>query len=337
MPTKITQFACTGDRGEFKETTVDAPTLKSNEILIKIIASGVCHTDCAFMGPNGLVLGHEPIGRIVEAGNEVKHFKVGDVVGTSYLKEACLSCSACNSGNDVLCSERKMFPEGNSNGFASHQIADSRFVYRIPDHLEPKYAGPLMCAGATVFNSLFTNDVSPTARVAVVGIGGLGHLALQFARGWGCHVTAISTSDDKKQEATSFGAHDFLNSKTIDADSVSECPKFDYILNTVSANIDSDLYMSLLKPNGKLILIGLPNGAVEFKNPIEFVSGQKSYRGAIVGGRHALQQMLEFADRHQIKPTIEEYSLDLDGLSKAIKRCDIGKARYRAVLLAKDE
>lgn len=126
MPTQITQFPCSGERGQFKQTTIEAPALKGTEILIKILASGVCHTDCTFMGPDGLVLGHEAVGRVVEAGPDVKRVQVGDVVGTSYLKEACLSCDACTSGEDTLCDTRKMFPEGNSNGFASHQVADSR-------------------------------------------------------------------------------------------------------------------------------------------------------------------------------------------------------------------
>ncbi|KAG1469987.1 hypothetical protein G6F56_002939 [Rhizopus delemar] len=337
MPTQITQFPCSGERGQFKQTTIEAPALKGTEILIKILASGVCHTDCTFMGPDGLVLGHEAVGRVVEAGPDVKRVQVGDVVGTSYLKEACLSCDACTSGEDTLCDTRKMFPEGNSNGFASHQVADSRFVYKIPDHLEPKYAGPLMCAGITVFNALYMTNIRPTGRVAVIGIGGLGHLALQFANAWGCHVTAISTSYDKKEEAMAFGAHDFLNSKEFTAESTSKIPKYDLILNTVSAHIDWDLHMNLLKPNGTFILIGLVNGSIEFKNPIEFIAGQKSFRGSLVGGRYVIQQMLEFAERHQIKPTIEEYDFTLDGLTKAIGRCEIGKARYRAVLVAKDE
>lgn len=211
------------------------------------------------------------------------------------------------------------------------------FVYKIPDHLEPKHAGPLMCAGITVFNALYTSGVRPTDRVAVVGIGGLGHLALQFARAWGCHVTAISGSPDKKEEALGFGAHDFLNSREFTAESIEQLSKYDLILDTVSANLDWDLYMSLLKRNGQFILLGLPDSSVEFKNPLEILGGQKSFKGSIVGGRYAIELMLEFAGRHNIKPQIEEYDFDLDGLHKAIERCDASKTRYRAVLVAKEE
>ncbi|KAG1401708.1 hypothetical protein G6F60_006205 [Rhizopus arrhizus] len=194
-----------------------------------------------------------------------------------------------------------------------------------------------MCAGITVFNALYTSGVRPTDRVAVVGIGGLGHLALQFARAWGCHVTAISGSPDKKEEALGFGAHDFLNSREFTAESIEKLSKYDLILDTVSANLDWDLYMSLLKRNGQFILLGLPDSSVEFKNPMEILGGQKSFKGSIVGGRYAIELMLEFAGRHNIKPQIEEYDFNLDELHKAIERCDASKTRYRAVLIAKEE
>lgn len=210
-------------------------------------------------------------------------------------------------------------------------------MYKIPSDLEPKYAGPLMCAGITVFNSLYSAKVPPTGRVAVVGIGGLGHLALQFARAWGCHVTAISGSPDKKQEAVGFGAHDFLNSREFTPEYIEKLEKYDVILNTVSADLDWDVYMSLLKRNGEFILMGIPDSSIEFKNPMEILAGQKTFKGSVVGGRYSIQLMLEFAGRHNIKPQIEEYEFNLDGLHTAIERCETSQARYRGVLVAKDE
>ncbi|CAO3656801.1 unnamed protein product [Mucor hiemalis] len=332
-PTTITQYASTSERGKFKEISTEVKSLEPHEVLLKMVACGVCHTDCAFMGQDGSVLGHEPVGRVVAAGSEVKRLQIGDVVGTSYLRSACLECRQCTSGQDCMCYNRKMFPEGNMNGFATHQVCDSRFAYKLPEGMEPKYAASLFCAGVTVFNALHTSKVPPTGRVAVVGIGGLGHLALQFARAWGVHVTAISHSPNKKEEALGFGAHDFLSGKDLTPESIEKLDKYDLILDTVSASLDWDLYLSLLDRNGQFYLIGLPDSSVEIKNPTGLLVDQKAFKGSIVGGRYVVELMLEFAQRHNIKPKIEEYSFDLNGLHSAIERCDKSQTRYRAILV----
>ncbi|CAO3606698.1 unnamed protein product [Mucor fragilis] len=335
--TKITQFPSTGERGVFKEVTIDAPTLKPHDFIMKMVACGVCHTDCVFMGSDGMVLGHEPVGRVVAVGEKVDNMKVGDLVGVSYLKWSCMECRYCLSGEDCMCERRVMFPEGNMNGFASHMTADSRWGFKIPEGMSPKDASVFMCAGITVFNAIYNAKILPTARVAVVGIGGLGHLALQFAKAWGCHVTAISHNTDKKEEALKFGAHDFLCSKDFNEEFIAGVEKYDMIIDTVSANIDFDQYMSLLKRNGYFYLIGLPDAPVTIQKTLPFLQNQLSLRASVVGGRYSISLMLEFAKRHNIKPMIEEYPLDLDGLHKAIDRCDKSKARYRAVLIAQDE
>jgi uncharacterized zinc-type alcohol dehydrogenase-like protein len=169
-----------------------------------------------------------------------------------------------------------------------------------------------------------------------VGIGGLGSLALSFSNKWGCHVTAISGSANKKEEALKFGAHDFLNSKDLSKEYIEKMEKFDLILDTVSASLDWDLYLSLLNKNGALYMIGLPDSAIEIKNPVGLLVEQKSLRGSIVGGRYSIELMLEFAQRHNIKTLLEEYPLNIKGLEAAMERCDKGQARYRGVLLAKD-
>jgi uncharacterized zinc-type alcohol dehydrogenase-like protein len=182
--TTIQQFACTDQKNKFKSISTEVKSLGPHDLLLKTLACGVCHTDCSYFH-EGLVLGHEPIGKVVATGSEVERLKVGDVVGSSFLKLACLDCRQCNSGQDTMCEKRVMFPEGNMNGFASHQVCDSRFAYKLPENMEPKDASVLMCAGITVFQALHGSQIPPTASVAVVGIGGLGHLALQFARAWG--------------------------------------------------------------------------------------------------------------------------------------------------------
>lgn len=207
----------------FKEESFDVPDLNPFEVYIKIKACGVCYTDLyKLAAKSDVVAGHETVGQVVETGSFVKHLKVGDIVGYvawdnyawrwtvfrflqalfdrfaffnsfGYLKWSCLDCEQCTSGNEILCPERVRFPEG-LGGFAHNAVFDSRFCYKIPETIEPKYAGPLMCAGATVFSAIYNYNINPTHRVGVVGIGGLGHLALQFAKAWGCYVVAISTN-----------------------------------------------------------------------------------------------------------------------------------------------
>jgi uncharacterized zinc-type alcohol dehydrogenase-like protein len=211
-----------------------------------------------------------------------------------------------------------------------------RFTYKIPESMDPVVAAPLMCAGITVFNSLHRSQIPPTGRIAVVGIGGLGHLALQFARAWGCHVTAISHSANKKEEAFSFGAHDFLSSKDFTPEYIAKLEKYDLVLHTVSQNLDFDLYFGLLKRNATFYMVGIPEGPITLQNPTHLLVNQNSFKGGIVGGRYPIELMLEFAQRHNIKAKIEEYSYDIKGLEEAIARCDVSATRYRAVLVAKD-
>jgi uncharacterized zinc-type alcohol dehydrogenase-like protein len=192
-----------------------------------------------------------------------------------------------------------------------------------------------MCAGVTVFNAIYSNKVLPTARVGIIGIGGLGHLALQFARAWGCHVTAISHSTNKKEEAHKFGAHDFLVDKDANPDALSETEKFDFIFDTVSEPIDYEIYYKLLKRNGNFTLIGIPSEPLTVKNPLAFIQSQLDIKGSVIGGRLAIELMLEFASRHNIKAQLEEYPFNLEGLEKAIDTCNKGKARYRAILVRK--
>lgn len=208
-----------------------------------------------------------------------------------------------------------------------------RFAFKVPESLEPKHAAILMCAGITVFNAIYSNKVLPTSRVAIIGIGGLGHLALQFARAWGCHVTAISHSESKRAEALKFGAHDFLVDKDVKPESIAENDKFDFIFDTVSQAVDYEVYYQLLKRSGNFTLVGIPSDAVTVKNPLGFITSQLQVKGSFIGGRHAIELMLEFAARHNIKPQIEEYPFDLEHLEKAVDSCRSGKARYRGILV----
>ncbi|KAG2216051.1 hypothetical protein INT45_001563 [Circinella minor] len=329
---KIKAFTTTDKVGEFKETTYATSPLKEDEVYIKMLAVGLCHTDILYASQPDLILGHEPVGEIIDLGSNVTGHQKGDIVGFSYLRECCLNCRECNSGNDIMCHKRVMFPEGNNNGFAHGVICKDKFVYKIPKELKPEEAAPLMCAGLTVFTALYQAKLPPTAHIAVVGIGGLGHLALQFARAMGYHVTAISHTESKKEECLKFGAHTFMASKDFTPDYIEKAPKFDLILDTVSVDLEWETYFDLLDRNGAFYLIGLPEGPVEIKNIIGFLQSQKTFKASMLSGRYTVDLMLEFAARHGIKPAIVKYPLTTEGLSKAVKDSESNSIRYRAVL-----
>ncbi|KAG2219265.1 hypothetical protein INT45_000041 [Circinella minor] len=314
---EITAYATTDKPGEFEKITYDTPPLKDDEVYIKILAGGVCHTDILFMNKPGVVLGHEPVGEIVDIGAGVRGHKKGEIVGSGY---------------DSMCPYRISFPEGNNNGFAHSVVCKAKFIYSIPDCFTPQEAAPLMCAGLTVFTALHIAQVPPTAHVAIVGIGGLGHIGLQFARAWGCHVTAISHTPSKKEDAFKFGAHEFLCSKDFTPEYIEKAPKFDYILNTVSVNIEWDNYMDLLDSNGQLFMLGIPEGPIVIEKVLANIANQKTLRGSVNGSRYVVDLMLEFAARHNIKPAVVDYPMTPEGISKAIKDNEDNSTRYRAVL-----
>ncbi|RUS18933.1 hypothetical protein BC937DRAFT_88154 [Endogone sp. FLAS-F59071] len=327
----VTSFASASPA--FTETTYEVPReLPAFHVFVDILACGVCYTDLyRFDAVPGSICGHETVGTIKDVGPNVNHLKIGDIVGFGYLRSSCLDCHQCTSGCDIMCKERKLFSHG-PGGFAHAVVWDSRFVYKIPSSLEPKYAAPLMCAGATVFAALYNNNVSPTARIGVIGIGGLGHLALQFCRAWGCQVVALSGSLSKKNEALSFGAHEFLNTKELTTETVKAQPKFDFILNTTTGDLPWDLYLSLLNPNGILCLVGFQEKPLEMKSN-HFLYHQARVVGFLVASRGVSKKMLEFAARHNIKPMIEEYPMTAKGAANAMQNVRDGKVRYRAVLI----
>ncbi|KAI8145310.1 chaperonin 10-like protein [Fennellomyces sp. T-0311] len=333
----ITAFATTEKPNKFKQVHHHVDSLDEHQVYIKIKACGVCHTDMLFAGEPDRILGHEAVGEVVEMGSGVKHLKQGELVGFAYMKKSCMNCLLCHSGDDIMCRKRSMFPEGVMNGYADGAVCDGRFVYKIPKGIEAKHAGPLMCAGSTVFSALYGANVSPTARVAIVGIGGLGHLGLQFARAWGCHVVAISHTRDKEEESLKFGAHEFWCSKDFTPEFVEEAEKFDLILSTVSADLDYDLYLDLLNPNGNFRLVGIPPGEIKFNKILPFLLDQKNFTGAILGGRKINTLMLQFAARHNIRAQIEEFPFNTQGIEDAFEHLHHGKARYRCVLVAPEE
>ncbi|KAL1922175.1 uncharacterized protein VTP21DRAFT_9714 [Calcarisporiella thermophila] len=325
----------TAPPADFKKVTYKAGPLKSNEALIKILCCGFCYTDFYSLGKDGKILGHEAVGIVEEIGDGVKNINVGDVVGFGYQRSSCEHCEQCETGNDNLCKDKVVYSDdGVQAGFAQHAIWDASFVFKIPKEIEPKYAGPLMCAGATVFGAFYNYNLSPTATVGVIGIGGLGHLALKFARAWGCKVVALSGSANKKEEALEHGAHEFWNTREVltSVEEAQKLPKLDFILNTVSGDLPWDYYMHLLRPNGLFIIVGIPSK--DFTLPAIPFFQQVRFAGSVIASRAVQKKMLEFAARHNIVPQIEEFSMTEQGLKEAMQKIKENTIRYRAVLMA---
>lgn len=232
------------------------------------------------------------------------------------------------SGNHNLCLTAEPTIVGRYGGFADKVRAFAEWVTPLPADINPAKVGPLFCGGITVFNPIVEFDIQPTNRVGVIGIGGLGHLALQFLRAWGCDVTAFSSNPAKAAAAQAMGAHHFVNSRDAAAlETVAN--SFDFILSTVSADLDWAIYINALRPKGRLHFVGV------VPNPIQapvfpLISGQKALSGSPLGSPTTTAKMLEFAARHQIEPVTETFSFSQ--VNEAIAHLEAGKARYRIVL-----
>jgi uncharacterized zinc-type alcohol dehydrogenase-like protein len=259
----------------------------------------------------------------------VRGLAAGDRVGVGWQRGACLACEACLAGDENLCAENQATCVFNHGGFADAVRVDSRFAFRIPDGLASDAAAPLLCGGATVYSPL-RRWVRSSMKVGVIGIGGLGHLALQFSRAMGCEVTAISTSPDKEAEARSFGAHRFVATREKNA-LRSAAGSLDFILSTVFASQDWPGLVGVLRPNGVLCVVGGPPEPISVP-AFALIGAQKTIAGSVIGGRPTIREMLEFAARHGVAAKTELRPMSEADAGLAHVRA--GKARYRVVLAA---
>ena len=310
--------------------------LGSNDVEIAVTHNGLCHTDIHMRDNDWnvskfpLVAGHEVVGNVTQIGGEVTGIKIGDRLGFGWISNSCRVCDACLRGEENICRQGyKGLIVGNHGGFANKLRACADFAYKIPDNLDSASAAPLLCAGITVYNPLRTYIKYPGAKVGVLGIGGLGHLAIKFAEAMGAEVTAFSTSSDKEAEAKEFGALYFCNWQNTEQIKAAS-GTLDLLLCTVSSEIDWNKAFGLLANNGVLCLVGLPVSTLNIPL-LPLVFGQKAIAGSVVGGRRFMKEMLEFAAIHQIKPMIE--TIPISQINAAMDRVVANKARYRIVLV----
>ncbi|OJJ68279.1 hypothetical protein ASPBRDRAFT_47222 [Aspergillus brasiliensis CBS 101740] len=304
--------------------------LGDNDVFIETTHSGLCGTDEHFLHCDQ-ALGHEGVGIVKHIGSNVTSVKVGDRVGFGFIRRVCKRCDNCISGYDNQCREKRAYGQHDLDvgSFSHGTVWDADAVYHIPEGYDSAYAAPLLCAGASVWACLTNNGIRPSDRVGVMGVGGLGHLAIKLGAALGYNVVALSGSESKREEALGFGASEFHRFPNPHQSTPIKPVK--HLLLCGSSDVDYASLLDLVDTNGTIYHI-----SVTLKpTPIPLVPfGQKGIRiqGCFITSRRNLQELLEFAARLDIKPTIMTFPLTKDGLEEAIEKLRAGNIRYRAVL-----
>lgn len=310
--------------------------LGTEEVDVQVDNCGLCHTDLSFIANEPgfitfpLVPGHEITGRIAKVGAvaAAKGLAVGQVVGVGWNKQSCQYCDPCISGAPQLCTRLQGTIIGHHGGFATHVRAHWLWTVPVPDGLAAADAGPLFCAGITVFSPLMEFGLRPVDRVGVFGIGGLGHLALQFCHAWGSHVTAFSSTRSKYKEIIGLGADDVVDSRSPDAWAHLK-GKLDLIIVTVAVPLDWHRVLELLSPRGRLHFVGIISEPIPVQ-VMDLLIPQTSISSSPGGSRTSMDAMLRFAARHRIAPRVEHFPMSR--INEAIEHMEAGKANYRIVL-----
>lgn len=328
-------YAALNPGGALEPFSWEPAPLGEDEVEVRVERSAICHSDLSMIRNEWgishypLVPGHEVIGTIEAIGSGVSGVRPGGRVGIGWQSRSCGHCEHCRRGDEVFCGVdgQRTIVHGHG-GFAEAIRVQHRFAIPVPAALDSDSAAPLMCAGITVFASFVDFDVRPGMRVGVIGVGGLGHLALQFARAWGCEVSALSSSTGKSDEARSLGAHHVLD--TNDPAALDEAAgRFDFLLNTVSGDIDWARCVAALRPRGTLVTVGVPNSPIAI--PASLLMGaQRRLAGSPVGSPDMIRRMLDFAATFRVAPVIERFALA--EINEALAKMAANRMRYRAVL-----
>lgn len=330
---KIPAWVASAPKSKFTKQEIDLGPLGDDEVEVAVEHCGICHSDLSFLNNEWgnakfpAVLGHEISGRVVALGSAGKGLKVGQKVGIGWTSGSCMHCHQCLSGNQNFCPEAVSTIIGHKGGFASRVRAHWAWTIPIPENLPLADTGPLLCGGITVFNPLSTYG-KPTDHVGIVGIGGLGHMAVKFAAAMGCQITAFTSSESKFKEAKDFGAQNVISSK--DSAAIKKLAgKLDLLLVTVNVPLDWQALIATLAPKGRIHFLGVVTDPI----PVSIFSlllAQRSLSSSPVGPPGAIADMLDFAALHNITPTTEHFPMSQ--INEAFEHLESGKARYRIVL-----
>ncbi|MCS5717810.1 NAD(P)-dependent alcohol dehydrogenase [Herbiconiux sp. CPCC 205763] len=323
-------------------TTVQRRDLGPKDVLIEIAYAGICHSDIHTVrgdwGPQQypLTVGHEIVGFVTEVGSDVTAHQVGDRVGVGCMVNSCRECANCLAGEEQYCLKGNTGTYGSvdrdgtitQGGYSTHVVVDEHFVLRVPENIPFEAAAPLLCAGITTYSPLAHWNAGPGKKVAVVGLGGLGHMAVKIAHAMGAEVTVLSQTLSKKDDGLRLGAHRYFATSD-PATFASLANEFDLIINTVSAVIDIDAYLSLLALDGTLVNVGAPPEALPI-HVFTLFGNRRSFAGSSIGGIRETQEMLDFCAEHGIAPDTE--LIAADSINEAYERVLTSDVRYRFVI-----
>jgi len=342
---KINAYAAFSPAGYIRPWSYTPRPIGDRDIEVKITHCGICHSDLHTMDQGQgwgktnypVVVGHEIVGHVVKKGKKVDHLDIGDRVGVGAQVGSCMkdTCYDCKSGDNNHCTKgvftyngKYEDGKGSYGGYAERIRVSSDFALKIPDNIPSDLAAPLFCAGVTVYSPLREHGVTKNTKVAITGMGGLGHLAVQFANKMGAHVTVISHSKSKQKDAATLGAHAFLDSADKKAMAVTR--QFDLILVTAAyPGIDWNNLLSLCRVRGKVVLVGAPEEEVHF-DPFNVILGSKNFCGSIIGSTGTIQEMLDFCSRNDVRPVVQ--NLPMHQVNEGVEAVRNGTVRYRIVL-----
>jgi uncharacterized zinc-type alcohol dehydrogenase-like protein len=341
--TRIAAWGTTAPNLPLAPLTIERRDAGPRDVVIDILFCGICHSDIhqardewtGSLYP--MVPGHEIVGRVVACGAEVSRIAVGQMAGVGCMVDSCHTCTHCGDGHEQFCVQGSALTYNGTEmdrvtrtygGYSTRVVVDERFVLRVPESLDPAGAAPLLCAGVTTFSPLRRFGCGEGTRVGVVGLGGLGHMAVKLARSMGAVVTVLSTSPKKEADARGLGATDFLVTTTPDA-LAARAGSLDLIIDTVSAPHDYNVYLNLLRPHGAMVLVGAPP---EPSSLLAFalIMGNRTLAGSVIGGIAETQEMLDHCAAHGIVSDVE--IIPIQSVNEAYERVLKSDVRYRFVI-----
>lgn len=340
---KTLGFACTSADVPLAPFSFERRSLRPNDVVMEILYCGVCHSDLHWARNDWswtvfpAIPGHEIVGRVIQIGDDVTRYKVGDHVAVGCMVDSCQHCDQCRKGEEQLCREGntgtyggfdRFTKEHTLGGYAKHLVVREEFALRMPDGLDLARAAPLLCAGITTYSPLKTWNVGPGSRVGVIGLGGLGHMAVKLAAGMGADVTVLSRTSDKAEDARTLGAKALLVS-TDEGAMAKAVNGFDLIIDTVPVKHDLNPYMPLLDVDGTLVIVGQVGPLAE-PSTVPLILGRRRIAGSPIGGIRETQEMLDFCAEKNILPDCE--MIRMDEINQAFERMEKADVRYRFVI-----
>lgn len=343
MSTQIKAFGTFSVEAPLQEMLINRRPIQAHDVEFEILYCGICHSDLhqikndfgATLFP--IVPGHEIVGRVIAIGDHVKNFKIGDLAAVGCIVDSCGHCEDCESGEEQFCNEGVTFSFNSEDkvsgghtfgGFSKTYVCNEKYVLKMPAFKDLAAAAHLLCAGITVYSPLRHWGAGPEKKVGILGIGGLGHLAIKIAKAMGAEVIVFTTSPSKVEDAKRLGANEAVLSS--DADAMSKYVRqLDFIIDTVSAKHDVNTYLNLLRVDGTVVLVGLPPEPLEI-GAFNVVMGRRSFAGSNIGGIAETQEMLDFCFENNI--TAESEIIKIQDVNNAFERLEKGDVKYRFVI-----